>query len=244
MNRKYHVLVPVILVWFGMFINGHSQVQLSGTIAAGHTSNLGAFGSYAFMADYRYGQIGARFGISALPSSSREIFLNGIYIQGEYLFQIRERPLTVQAKYLWKPVSHEIREMDIAIALDYSLDHWYFLLGNNYRRYGLRKSFREAHGYDRSESSITEPWNLMYTVSYKVFPPEHVWNLSASFTNIDFFQMAQETNPMFNLKGLYTPRPGLDLTLESWYMSAGLFNIQVDYYGFFFRIGIVWTIPV
>lgn len=243
MHQKFPILFVIIFFWYGLVSQCFGQMHLSGIIDAGHTTSLGAYGSCSLMADYRYDRIGVRFGISALPSSKRETFLNGIYIQGEYVFRVIDRPLTLKAKYLWKPISDEIREMNLAMAVDYALEHWYFLLGNNYRRYGLRSSYRKSHGYDRSESTITEPWNLMYAVSYQVFASGHKWNLSGTVTNIDYFHMAQETNPMFKLKGTYKPKSRLDLFVESWYKNAGLFNIQVNYYGFFFRFGVEWNIP-
>jgi hypothetical protein len=227
-----------------MVMQGQSQVALSGLFAAGHSSNLGGYTSWSFLSSYRYDRVMADGGLALLPSKNREPLWQGIYLQGGYALRMKKRPLPIQAKYLWNKVSTEIHEMNLAITADYSLDHWYFLLGNNYRWYGFKKSYRESNGFSREDAIIKEPWNLLYTISFRVFPPGHNWNIAGSITNTDFFIMAQETNPMFNLKGTFSPKPGVDLFLESWYKSAGLFNIQVDYYGFFFRFGFLWNIPV
>jgi len=244
MIRNSISLYMITLMWWCTGLESHSQVAVSGYLEAGHTSNLEGYAAVSILPAYQYKQISAEIGFSALPSRNRETFINGLYLQGAYEFHIKDRSLVTQLKYLWKPVSNEIREINLAVAADFSLDHWYFLLGNNFRRYGFRKSYRESQGYDRDESTITEPWNLMYTVTFQIFPPEHNWNLSGSITNIDYFIFEQETNPMVNIKGTFRPVSNIDLFLESWYKSAGFFNIQVNYYGFFFRFGVTWTIGV
>jgi hypothetical protein len=71
---------------------------------------------------------------------------------------------------------------------------------------------------------------------------DNIWNIGFSFTNIDYFIINQETNPVINLQGKYDVSKSLTLFLESWYKSSGAFNLSVNSFGFFFRTGVLWKI--
>ena len=43
----------------------------------------------------------------------------------------------------------------------------------------------------------------MYRLSYYLKPADDKWNVCLSVTNIDYFVINQETNPVLNLSGLY-----------------------------------------
>ena len=142
--------------------------------------------------------------------------------------------------YLRHPFSRLMMEENYAFNLACSIGRFDFLLGNNTRVYRFRQG--EAPGYSGSESRLVEPRNTMYAVTYRLKPADHPWNAAFSLRNTDHFLIQQETNPM--VMGRFQHRIGGQCTgyAELWYQSAGLMNIRVNYYGFYFRTGLLWKI--
>jgi hypothetical protein len=40
----------------------------------------------------------------------------------------------------------------------------------------------------------------------------------------------------------YKPKSNLTLYLDTWYKQSGVFNINANYFGYFFRGGVKWDI--
>ncbi len=218
------------------------QPAVSGYAEIGNSPVLGTFGTFAMIPEYKVHGLAVETGISLLGSGQKETLLDAVMLRGSYAFSVKQNPLGLALGYIWKQPSTELRETNIYLSVDYGLKHWYFLLGNNFRTYRLSGNYREEQGFSREDSRIRESWNLMYRVSFSVNAPQKSWNLITTITNVDYFLIEQETNPLFNLRGLYKPRQDLVLFMEAWYKTSGMLNIQVNHYGFQFRFGVTWDI--
>ena len=115
-------------------------------------------------------------------------------------------------------------------------------LGTNFRTYNLRQKAIKSYKIDNDHTQIREIYNLMYSVGYNLKPTDETWNLGLAVTNIDYFSINQETNPVLNLKGIYKISSPVTLYIQASYKSAGITNLELNYFGFFFRTGILWNI--
>jgi hypothetical protein len=82
----------------------------------------------------------------------------------------------------------------------------------------------------------------MYSFNFFLKPTDEQWNVGLSVTNIDHYIINQETNPVFNLQGFYKLKSPVKLFAQAWYKTAGITNLNLNYFGFFLRTGIIWNI--
>lgn len=172
---------------------------------------------------------------------NREVFVSGYGLRVSREATIRTLPFKVTGFFVATPFSDILRETNWGLTAGMQRNQWFFLLGTNFRTYAYNKKAIDRYGLE-GNTRLHEKWNLMYTVRYCLKPADHLWNLSLAFTNTDHFLIHQETNPMLQLRGTYSSDPRFRLFLEAWYQQAGLFNINIHYFGFFIRPGIVWYI--
>jgi len=114
-------------------------------------------------------------------------------------------------------------------------------IGTNFRTYAFREKALKYYDIEKYSERIHENFNLMYSFSYYLKKSDDPWNIGLSITNIDYFIINQETNPVINLRGLYKPSPQACLFAEFWYKPAGTLNHAVNHFGYFFRIGMIWN---
>jgi hypothetical protein len=150
--------------------------------------------------------------------------------------------LDLGGEYLWTAFSNDLREINWIIFTRSSIGHWQFALGNNTRIYRFGKKALNNDQDAEPESSIIEGWNLMYSVGLMLKPVENRWNIMFTLTDFDRFLIQQETNPMANVRFNYKISTPLMVYSELWYKSSGFFNIQVNYFGTFIRIGALWEL--
>ncbi len=167
----------------------------------------------------------------------------GWFINASGDFKIKKIPFEACVFYRINPFSEIMKEINWGILLGYGGDHFRLKLGNNFRLYKLNKSTIKEHGLSKdARTRIFEPRNLMYSFAYYIMPADHKWNASASIVNFDSFLIQQETNPMITGRFLYNVNSRLHVYWEIWYQSAGMFNLQANYFGFYFRTGLSWQI--
>jgi hypothetical protein len=207
-------------------------------------NNIYSKGYFSYFISPSYDLVDDSFDAALLFSfgGDREKNFGGYSLRYTRKFSLLRQDFSVSGSYLWVPFSTELRETNLCIVLNYTLPHFQFTLGNNYRTYRFSKEFIRSDVNATGRYRIIEPGNLMYTFQYRVNREEKLWNLMLSVTNNDYFMIEQETNPMLLLKGTYQVNGNLSSFMDIGYKTAGLMCIKVDYFGYFFRLGMKWDI--
>ncbi|MDT8400624.1 MAG: hypothetical protein RQ743_02925 [Bacteroidales bacterium] len=236
---KYLLL---LCVWLGAFPFARAQPSLSIYLESGENNvSEGLFIRTAAFGEYRFGKNSLRGGLQLDLKGPGTKFLTGASINLAREFSIREFPFEIHALYSHNRFSELLYEYNLGVVCKVNIRNLTFRLGNNFRTYGLTKYAVREYAVD-SDNKIHENFNLMYLVAYHLNPAEHYWNVSLSVTNIDHFIIEQETNPVLFLRGEYNISSPLTVFAELWYKTAGSFNLSINYFGFFFRTGLIWNI--
>jgi len=239
--NKNGYLITILLSFF-VTVEMHAQGQLSSYIDAGENNvSEGLYIKTALLGQYQFGKTRIEGGFQLDAKSANRNLLTGVSLKASQEFEIREFPFEVQGLFLYAPFSDVIHESNWGLLINVKRSHFNFQLGSNFRTYRITR--KAAENYDiTSNRSLHENWNLMYLVGYNLKPDDHTWNIGVTITNIDHFLLNQETNPMFNLRGKYIISKPLTVYAETWYMSAGSLNISANYFGVFFRTGLIWKL--
>ena len=203
----------------------------------------GVFLRFASVSGYKYKYYQGKTGFLFSFSNQSDRIFTGWFLDGSGSFKIKDIPFEAGAFYRISPFSNLLREINWGIYMSYSSEHFRIRLGNNFRIYRYSRS--KIDEYDIQEgpgSRITEPRNLMYSITYYIKPSGHKWNIASSIRDFDYFLIQQETNPMVMCRFHFNVSTHMNIYSEMWYQSAGLFNIQVNYFGLFLRTGLILKI--
>jgi hypothetical protein len=220
----------------------NTRAIISGYAELGSTQvSEGVYIRSAALGSCRFGKYRAEAGIQLDLKSNNGDVLSGYSFRASRQMLIREFPFGIQAFYFGTSFSGVLRESNWGLLLDMQRRHFAVSAGTNFRTYAFTREAVDQYGLDGG-TRIRENFNLMYSFSCQLKPVEHPWNIGLTMTNIDHFIINQETNPCFNLHGRYVVSPPLELFAETWFQRAGALSLSVNYFGFFFRAGIVWDI--
>ncbi len=211
-------------------------------IGINNVSN-GAYSRLASLSSYEIKNYMAQTGFLFSFNNQNNKKFTGWFINASGNFIIKQIPIEAEVFCRINPFSDMMYDINWGIILAYGSDHFKLKMGNNFRMYIFNNSTIKEYDLQKGpDTRIFEPRNLMYSFSYYVKPVGHTWNTTASITNYDHFLIQQETNPMVMCSFLYNISTRLKIYSELWYQSAGLFNMQVNYFGLFFRTGLAWKI--
>lgn len=158
-------------------------------------------------------------------------------------FKIKYFPFDVIGSFMLNRFSDLLHETNWGIRMETrKFEHFLFVLGTNFKSYTLNSAARIEYNINKSNITQSENFGMTYVITAFLKPNNNDWNVGLSCTNIDYYIMNQPTNPVFNLQMNYTIKSNLILYVHSWYKQAGIFNISANYFGYFFRGGIVWKI--
>lgn len=232
------ILFFISILFFSFSAN--AQLKL-GIWADAGTSQIDANGFTSVSAEvaYSYDKYELSLAYSTLYTEWKETIHNGFKIDFSRGFNLNNFPFVTSIFYLHKPISKQIYEWDLGIFLNKNTGNWNYGIGGHYREIRLKK---EHANY--ADNKIIEGFNLLYLLRYNIPLNSEAWKLHASLTDFDHFLLLQETNPMVYMGGNYLGFKNLDIFSEFWYRSAGFNNIQVQYYGYFFRLGAVWKFDI
>lgn len=169
-------------------------------------------------------------------------FFSALKIQLHTDFQLLHKPLNAGLFYLWKPFSDNLHETAFGLLAAYRVGRFGLQLGLNSRVYYFTQSAKAKFNFsDTVSTSIWEPINLMYRLSY-FQPLSDKWEMEAMISNFDNYIIEQETNPMIQTKFTYRLNEKLNLYGNLGYQQAGLLNMRVNTFGVFLRGGVIWKI--
>jgi hypothetical protein len=235
--------VKSIIVLFLMLLFSskmQAQLTLSTYIDAGENNvSEGLYIKSSALGAYQINKFRVEGGAQLDLKSAGSNFLTGGSLIVAREFLIKKFKFETQGLFMYDPFSRLMHESNLGVLINIPREHFNYKLGTEFKTYHITN--RAQNDYDiTSNKKLHENWNLIYLVKYFLKPPDHKWNAGASITNIDHFLINQETNPMVNIEGRYDISSPLTLYVESWYKSAGSLNISANYFGFFFRTGIIW----
>jgi hypothetical protein len=201
----------------------------------------GLFVKMADLTTYQFGKNKLEAGLQIDILSNNDRFFSGYNIKVSREWTIKSFPLETRAFFLLSPFSDILRETNWGILLGIYRNHFTIEIGTNFRTYAYNHKAVNTYDFE-TDTRMHENWNLMYSFNGYIKPLENIWNIGLSITDIDNFIINQETNPVINLQFTYRFKPSLKLYFETWYKSAGALNLNVNYFGFFVRTGIIWDI--
>ncbi|MBN2350200.1 MAG: hypothetical protein JXJ22_15280 [Bacteroidales bacterium] len=223
-------------------LNLKSQPQLYTYTEAGQNNiSNGLFINTASITNYRFDKYKIEAGIQMGLKSYKENILTGYLIRASREFLINNLYYNLEGFFIITPFSEILKETNWGMTIHLKHNHIDACLGTNFRAYSFTQYAKTLYEFT-GNTEMHENWNIMYSFSYYLKHIENPWNIGMSVTNVDHFTINQETNPVFNLKGIYKVSSLLSVFVESWYKSAGAFNLNVNYFGFLFRAGLVWNI--
>jgi len=195
----------------------------------------------AMMPAYEYGHFGVQAGVRFDIISNNQNVLSGFSLIGSGNFLIGNIPLDVQGLYILSRYLDVLHETNWGLLLKTRTKHFKISLGTSFRTLALNNE--EAQNLnDTINTRIHENWNMIYSFSYYIKPLDNDWNINFSVTNIDYFNLSQETNPIFKIGAQYAINPTLSLFIDTGYESSGITNMNTDFFGFYFKTGIIWNI--
>ncbi|MDA3820092.1 MAG: hypothetical protein PF590_06520 [Candidatus Delongbacteria bacterium] len=230
----------VLIIVFGLSLTAGAQPTGTLYVDAGENNvSEGFYLNTAVLGSYHYDKYSFVAGSAVdLIGPGSNVLTNFMFMPGR-AFIIGNFPFKMQGVYMFNRSFDWVHEMNLGVLINIERSHFSWKLGSEFRTYYLTREACETCG-DESNKALHENWNIMYFGDYRIKPRGNAWNVSLALTNLDYFLINQEANPMFFLRGKYDISSNLRIFSEAWYKSAGAFNISVNYFGFFIRTGITW----
>lgn len=221
-----------------------AQITLQSHIDIGENNvSEGVFVKNSLRGSYVFQNYSVEAGMQFDLHSNNPNVLTGFDIIGLREFSIKDFPFDVKGFFFLNRFSDVLYETNWGFRIETrKLRHFLFELGTDFRTNTINKTAREEYDILKSDSKIRENFNLIYVFTAYLKPRVNDWNVGLSVTNIDYYLVNQSTNPVFNLQATWRLKSKLTLYLETWYKQAGIFNINADYFGYFFRGGVKWEI--
>jgi len=219
-----------------------ASFRLPAYLELGHNNiSDGIFLKTAVIPAYSFGKYTAQAGIRFDLAGNNENVLSGLSFMGSGSFMIKSFPLDVKGLFIRTGYSGIIHENNWGLLLNTHTKHFRIGLGTSFRTFALNKE-EAGKLNDTLNTKIHENWNIIYQFSYYIKTQGNKWNIDFSITNIDYFNLSQETNPIFKIGAIYDVSPPVTLFIDSGYQSAGITNMNIEYFGFFIKTGIIWNI--
>jgi hypothetical protein len=236
--RLYLISISLILS-----INTAAQPGLTiYTDMGSNNVSHGLFIKSTLLGQYKYRKNSVETGFQTDLKNYNRHFLSGYTIDVSRDFEIKGISLVVNGFYITTNFYGILRESNMGGLLKMKFNHFEMAFGTNFRTFTLRPGGITDYKNEKNNVKIREINNLMYLFNYNLKPADSFWNVGLSVTNFDHFTINQETNPMFNLHASYKLNLPVCLFAEAWYKIAGASNLEVNYFGFYIRTGIIWNI--
>jgi len=202
----------------------------------------GIFIKSAVLGNYKYGKNNFETGIQTDLKNNNKTGFSGYTLSASRNMAIKDISFEIKGFFIQTVPSEILSETNWGGLLGMRHKRFDMSIGTNFRTFSLRQKSENRDEKNNSHTQIHEVNNLMYSFGYNLKPTDDNWNLGLSVTNIDHFNINQETNPVVNLHGLYKISSPVTLYLQASYKSAGVTNLVLNYFGFYFRTGIIWNI--
>jgi hypothetical protein len=238
---KYFLTVLAIITSFSE-VFAQESIQAHLNIGENNVSE-GIYIKNIYRSSYQYSKYKLDAGIQLDILSHNPNALTGFDLIGSREFLIKNFFFEVKGYFMLNRFSDLMHETNWGLRIaTKNLKYFLFELGTNSRTYALNTSFIKEYNISKSNSKLNENFNLTYVFTAYLKPQDYSWNVGFSCTNVDYYVINQSTNPVFKMQILHKLRSNLLLNFSVWYKQAGIFNINANYFGYFFRGGITWKI--
>ncbi|MGC9331241.1 MAG: hypothetical protein ACP5DZ_05105 [Bacteroidales bacterium] len=231
----------IFIMVFGISCSAVAQFKATIYTDAGESNvSEGFYLNTAILGSYQYDKYSFVAGsVLDLIGPENNVVLTDFMFMPGRTFIIGNFPFELQGVCMFNQSFDWVHEMNLGVLMNIERSHFTWKLGTEFRTYYLTSEACEMSDGEATKA-LHENWNIMYYGDFRVKPRGNTWNVSLALTNLDYFLINQETNPMFFLMGKYDVSSNLRIFSEAWYKSAGAFNISVNYFGFFIRTGLIW----
>ncbi len=235
----FRLLIPYLfmLACFSLNTQALSQIKITafGDVGSNNVSK-GIYFNTALKNDFMYKNhslnTAYQFCVNKHLSNTSNCF-----VDYSYQFAVSEHNFIAKTFFMYHSFSKLAFEYNVGLSASYFRKHFRCELGTHIRSLGLSKKYMQIHPLEKP-NYIYEKFNMIYLISASLKPYDENWNIEVSVTNMDYFLLNQETNPMINLKAHYQWNKQWDVFWELWYNSAGSFNLSINPFDCFFRTGI------
>ena len=239
-QKNYRIQIFSLLFLFSIEVVAQSGVNVYADLGTNNVSH-GLFIKSAVLGNYKFGKNRLETGIQTdLKNYNKHIF-SGYKLDASRDFMIKGILTEIHGFYTTTISSGIIRESNIGGMFRMRFNHFEMTLGTNLRTFSLRQSGIIVYENQKNTSKMHEAGNFMYSFGYNLKPAENRWNAGITLTNFDHFMINQETNPMINLHGSYKMNSPASLYAQAWYKIAGASNLEVNYFGFYLKTGLLWN---
>jgi len=188
---------------------------------------------------YQYQKYNIEAGIQFEFTRNNSKTLTGLDILVSKEFLIKDFTFKIDGFAMLNRFSDLMYETNYGLRIETrQLEHFLFGLGTNYKTYAINSKAIERYNIEKKNVQLSENFSLLYEITAYVKPHNNQWNAGLTCTNFDYYIINQTTNPVFNLQMKYRLESNLTLYLNTWYMQAGILNINANYFGYFLRGGI------
>lgn len=235
-------MIKQLLLLCFFFIIQYSSAQYSFglyTEAGKHAASSGWYSDLSALTDLRFGKWGFSSAAGIAFQNDSEKLLRGWLNTVQRNVVFGETLLSVNTFHLWKPFSSILYEQNFGVFLSDDTKPLSWKLGLFTKQYRFNRDYRQL--YPDAPHAIIERLNIMYQLAYTL-PISECWSIKANVTNTDAFVYELDTNPMVIASVLHQRSDHLQWFADLGYRQSGLFNIRVNYYGYFLRGGVRWVI--
>ena len=217
-------------------------MQLSAYSDIGHSNiSEGIYLKTSANVLYKYRSLALQTSIQNDIISNNKTVFSGLNLNLSHYFSFKQKKYSVKTFFISTTLSNFVKERNYGALLSTENKHFNFKIGTGFKSIGFTQNAIETAGINSNEN-VYEIFNPLYSFSYTLNNPTKTWNVGIGVTNMDYFVVNQATNPMTTVFGHYKLNESVRLTAEVWYKTAGAFNLHVNYFGLFFRPGIIWEL--
>ena len=166
-----------------------------------------------------------------LQFSTANVYTGAFQLRPKFELPVGE--LFIETDMIYRAIArNQMGDITAALGVGYRMDYVSVTLGMFCRV--IDDWNREWYSH---ETYIVEPFNLLYRIEVFGRPQNNPWNIWASFSNVDDYQMERMWQPLFGLGAYY------DIT-DHWRVNAfvqckptGMFHLDATFYGATGRVG-------
>lgn len=242
---KSNVIIKPLLISFLIIICTRLSSQPGISVYSDFGSNnisKGIFIKSVALGSYKYGKNSFETGIQTDLKNYHKKGFSGYTLSAARNMAIKDLSFELKGFYVKTFPSEILTETNWGALMAMRHKRLDMSIGTNFRTFSLRQKSANRHEIDNNHNRINEISNIMYSFGYNLKPTDETWNLCLTVTNIDHFTINQETNPVVILKGMFKLNPPVTLYIQACYKSAGVTNLVLNYFGYYFRTGIIWNI--
>jgi len=236
---KKNILIVIISIFLAKL--SYSQFKINSFDDIGYNQPYNLYGNTGIILSSEYKNFEQEIGGDIIYFDVKENIINGMFAGIKYNSVIKSKKITLNARYLFKILSYELREDNYIITVNHKFNRFEITAGFNNRIYRYKTSLKKELIARNLSYQIYEPFNFMYLGKIFLKKEPEKWNFALAVSNFDDFIIEQEMNPMFYIEGVYVMNSNFELYGQFWFKKSGMAHAAANYFGYNFRFGLMWN---